>query len=145
MSTLAKADTLLSSLVDRFGSELVHWHRWFDERDRWVELVHALISQATTLPETQVRKCCEDLVSAQTLGGPESVLSDDAAAQIVAALVREGASSSEAHVALGALQEVALRLELDFAGKLQVVLREAFEQVVERMQAALHIDSLRKV
>ncbi|MEP6754601.1 MAG: hypothetical protein ABJA67_03785 [Chthonomonadales bacterium] len=136
------AEELLGGLVEQYGAELVGQHRWFDERDRWLELVHAILSQITAQPEPKVRAAVEEISHRGLLDQPVTVQRADVGVQLVAALQSHGLTAQEADTGLQALRAVVSTLERDYGGKCQIYLRYCFEQMADHMQAVFPIPSL---
>lgn len=142
MSIPEGPDGLLASLVERFGPDLVEQHRWFDERDRWVELAHAIAARCTHRPEHEVRAACAELTETGALDRPALIGHHETGDAVSTTFLRHGLDAHEVAKILIALREVSAVLDRDYAGKLQVYLRHCFERMAQEMQATFQISAL---
>jgi hypothetical protein len=132
----------LKSLVDRFGVDLMSSHRWFDERERWVELVHAITARCTKRGEHEIRVACEKLAQDGLLDRPGMICESDVADRVTAVFRRHGLAVEESERAVTALREVSQVIDLKYGGKLQIYLRRWFEGIVQEMLSDFPISVL---
>lgn len=142
MSSASAAQALLSSLVDRYGTDFASQHRWFDEHDRWLELAHALIVQCTAQPDHRVREACAELAQRGLLTpapGPDDTAGSS---EFIIVLERHEVLPADAAKALEVIRKVQALLQQRWSGKLQVYLRERFAELADRMVQDLTITEL---
>jgi hypothetical protein len=142
MSSRSSAETLLESLIDRFGPDFAQQHRWFDERDRWVELVQSLVARCSKQSEHEIRAACEELTQQGLLDHPSIVKNPDAGSKVIASFMSHGLSESEVEKALSVLSEVSTTLDEAYGGKLQRYLRHSFERMADKMVDELPVTSI---
>lgn len=142
MSTSQDPARLLAELVEAFGPDLVHQHRWFDERDRWIELVLAIAARCTDRSEHDVRAACEELARSGVLDHSDQIREPANAEIIETTLRRHGLSADESARTLTALSEVSIVLNRDYGGKLQRYLRHCLELVAEHMRDRFPMSTL---
>jgi hypothetical protein len=142
METQANAKDLLAELVDKYGPTLIEGHQWFDERDRWVELVLALVARCTAISEHEVRLACMELTQKGLLDRPAAMRAPDNREAIQQVLKSHGLSPGEATKALIALTEVSENIDVEFNGKLQLYLRQSFDAVAEQMLTVFPVSVL---
>src|SRR2546427_5798374 len=73
-SSHGEAEFLLRKLLLYGGNEVAHSYRWLSEAERWKELVFALLTRTTKLPQIAVRDLADRLHKLELL--KISVLAD---------------------------------------------------------------------
>ncbi len=142
MGRSSQADTLLSELVEKYGPEVVSYHRWFDERERWLELVHAVVSRCSPKSEHIIRDALRDLATTGLLDSPLMFTDPEARAAIIAALERRGIERDGAQRGVGAVTEIANVLVRKFGGKTQIYLRHCVELLARMIREDLPVSSI---
>lgn len=127
------ARELLEELVDDFGPDLIGEHRWFDERERWRELVYAILSHSTSRDGGSVREACNDLEDRGLLDSPSLLSNGAAKAAVKARLVESGLTEQEIDTGLRPLETIASFLDQHHSGKLQLYLRRSLERLADEL------------
>ncbi len=146
-----KAQYLLRKLL-LFGEEATFLHRWIWEADRWKELVFALLTRVTMLPQDAVRAVTDQLhymklLKISTLvnlykahGAPD--LTDSNARHILELLQEGGFKQAEAERGLTAICEAALGLHDYHASKVQNYLRSYGERMLQELGNTFRFSNL---
>jgi len=148
-----EAQHLLRKMLLYGGAEVAGSHQWLSEIDRWKELVLALLTRTTKLPQTTVRLVTDHLlhldllhipVLAQLLKGKPLApdLEHPNSRHIIQALQEGGFSHAEAVKGLTVICEAALALSVNFSGKIQFYLRSYGEKMVKDAQTLFHFSQL---
>ena len=142
MSGPKREQEILQELVEDFGPDLAVEHRWFDERDRWIEFVQALAFAAIGIEGARARTACTALKEAGLLDQADT-MRDPSREQVATSILAEcGLTAVEADTLVGALVEAGDILDRGFGGKIQIFLRECMEATCERMLEELAIESI---
>jgi hypothetical protein len=148
-----EAQHLLRKMLLYGGTEVAGSHQWLSEFDRWKELVLALLTRTTSLPQNTVRLVTEHLlhldllqvpVLAQLLKGKPLApdLEHPNSRYFIQALQESGFSHDEAVKGLTVVCEAATALSANFSGKIQLYLRSYGEKMVEEAQTLFHFSQL---
>ncbi len=137
-----ESDRLLLSLIEQHGTSVVHQHRWSDERERWLELVHAVATRCTRVDEHEVRAACGELASAGLLDTPAQLEEAALREAFLDVFQRHGFHGDESTRTVAALSDIARTLDSTYAGKIQVCLRACFEQMVETLAHTFETEAL---
>lgn len=121
MNKLDDAQFLIKKLLVREEAELAARDRWVWERDRWHELVVAIVLASTTEPEYRVRMLVNELVELDLL---DTSLQKRDPGRIRSLLVEEGVNPDEAERASKAIASAFAVLESKYGGKIALCLRE---------------------
>ena len=130
---------------------LVRGHRWLNERARWVELVGALFSSVLPLSNAKLHMLVNEL-SAQNLLNitkwsktPKdfSKAKSDELVKLSLIVLGDYQLTDEQRLkAVRTLHQAAHRLGERFGGKVQVALREAGEELLEKLRHSLGLSEL---
>ena len=142
MNDSVEAHALLQHLIDRFGATIASRHRWFDERERWLELVHAIISRSTTSSEHVVRDLCTKAFQDGYLQTPSDIALIANQEALYALLLEGGLSEAEIENSSRAILQIAAVLIAKYDGRLHLYLRAAFRKMLSQMVTEFSITSL---
>lgn len=129
----------LQQLMVHDCKELIANQPWALEQDRWVELVFAILSEVSHLPEPVVRELAEDLAAFGLLSipllsrPPASPPGDADHRRLWQTMAKAGMPEEAARRAAQALHEVALGLQSRFDGFLQRYLRHYGEMMLDQL------------
>ena len=137
------------------GDEIAASHSWPSELHRWKELVFALLTRTTSLPQATVRGLADYLLGlnllhipllAKLLKGKPPVLdfNQPNSRRIVRILENGGFSCEEAILGLTVICEAALTLNSHFCGKIQFYLRGYAERMVNEVQTLFHFSLMNR-
>jgi hypothetical protein len=142
MSDPNRAREILQELVEDFGPDLAAEHRWFDERDRWIEFAQAVAFGAIGIAGTRARAACDALKETGLLDQAGAMRDPSRAQGAAAILIENGLSTAEADALVGALGQVGDILDRRFGGKIQIFLRRCLEATGDRMLDELVIETI---
>jgi hypothetical protein len=148
-----EAKHLLRKMLLYGGAEVTASHQWVSEVDRWKELVFALLTQMTKLPQSSVRVMTDHLLHLELLHIPALTqllkgkrLSPEFghphARRIIQSLQEGGFSKDEAVKGLTVVCEAAAALSKHFSGKIQLYLRSYAERMVKEAHATFHFSHM---
>jgi hypothetical protein len=148
----AEIQYLLRRAVATEGQYLAWGHLWASERERWRELVFALLTHVTSLTHPEIRALTDQLDDAGLLD--VSMLAEiqqekgrDAslgvhARSILDCLQEGGFGKEEALRGLDVICEAALSLQRQFDGKVQRYLRRYGELMLRELDEFFHFTAL---
>jgi hypothetical protein len=154
-STNDDAQYLLRKMLVLAGEEVSASHQWLSEIERWKELVFALLTQTTKLPQTTVRVLTDEMLQLDLLDipllaklvkgkTPALDLKNKYTRRIIQLLQEGGFSHDEAVKGLTVVSEVAIGLDKQFSGKIQFYLRSYAEQIVKDAQTMFQFSKMDK-
>jgi hypothetical protein len=148
----AEVQYLLRRVVVVDGPSIAPSHMWVSERERWKELVFALLTGVTSLPHSEIRVLADQLDDAGLLDvgmlakvGEERRrdMAPGAHARGVLDCLREGGlAEEEVSRGLDAMCDAALSLQQRFDGKVQRYLRKYGEQMLREVEDLFEFTTL---
>src|SRR5262245_11890284 len=126
---------LLKALADE-GREFVTGHLWVNERDRWKELVFALLTRTCALPQRRIREAVDrldllGLIEVANFVRPDAkAYSNPRLVETKELLAESGFTSPEVERALQVMIEAAQGLDQHYHGKIQCYLRKCGELIL---------------
>jgi hypothetical protein len=148
----AEIQYLLRRAVAAEGPSFAWSHLWVSERDRWKELVFALLTHVTSLPHFEIRQLADQLDDAGLLD--VSVLAELQqekgraaplgvhARSILECLQEGGFDQEEALRGLDVMCDAALSLQRQFDGKVQRYLRKYGELMLREVEDLFQFTTL---
>jgi hypothetical protein len=147
------AQHLLRKMLLLGGAEVAASHRWFSEVDRWKELVFALLTRTTNLPQTTVRLLADQMVNLDLLHIPAlptllkgKPLAPDLhhphSRRILQTLHEGGFSHAEAVKGLTVICEAATTFSTQFSGRIQFYLRTYGDRMVKEAQTLFRFSQI---
>ncbi len=136
------------------ASDLALSHPWLSEHDRWKELVFALLTRISVLPEAQIRSATDYLSALNLLD--VAALANAAASHVTVdkdvhlhrrmleILQEAGFSQKEARRSVATIGEAALTLQKRYDGKVQRYLRRFGELILDDAGSAFRFSNLNK-
>jgi len=145
MNTVNRAESPahfeLRRLLLRHGEKVAPAHIWHSERDRWIELVFAILAVNSKTPEYALRGLLNDL-SAMGLLEPEAVVDTGWIERCNDEISVHGIEIDSVADGFSTVSEVALLLIQKYDGKVQKLLRTQAEKFLLELQQDLSIRSL---
>ncbi|THD57458.1 hypothetical protein [Phenylobacterium sp.] len=138
-------------LAHNDAAVLLRNHRWADERGRWTELVGALLSASHEIPNGKLHRLLRQLETLNLLdlshwcATPESFAEaehDALVAQTRVVLEDFGLDQKTALRASRIIHDAAHQLGKRYGGKIQLALREAGDEILEKFTRALNVSEL---
>jgi hypothetical protein len=152
MTSKNNSTFLVRRLLGMDGAgRLVRRHRWYNEQDRWVELLGALLSVKLHVSNSILHPMLHqlralDLLSisswCKTAVDLEDVRDEEIVEQSLMVLHDYDLDKAQALEAVKVIHEAAHRIGERYKGKVQVALREAGEEILNALQRALKLHSL---
>src|SRR5712691_1264280 len=142
MPRTADAQHILRKMLTTLeAADIVSDHPWAFEKDRWTELVFALLTRIATQPEDSLRVLAYrsrnlGLLDIHTLADEVGKANHSSAAnaQRLAELFEEGGfTSDEATRAVNAIREAAMGLQKHHGGRVQNYFRGYAEQMLREL------------
>jgi hypothetical protein len=148
-----EAQHLLRKMLMLRGSEIAASHQWVSEAERWKELVFALLTRTTSLPQVTVRVVTDtlfhlDLLRVSSLSGirkgrpPAPDFNDPHSQRIIQLMLDGGFTHEEARKGVTAVCEAAAALATRFSGKIQCYLRSYGERMLEEAPAMFQFSQM---
>jgi hypothetical protein len=147
-----EAHYLLRKILTLEAAELAQSHPWMWERDRWRELVFALLTRVINRSDAEIRALTHHMLALDLLDIPSLTKICDEHSQpdfqtpyaqrILEFLQESGVCSEEAQSGLAAICEAALGLEEHYNGKVQHYLRRYGELMLRDLEGVFHFTTL---
>jgi hypothetical protein len=146
------AQYILRKLLFLGGAEFADSHQWLSEADRWKEMVFALLTCCTKLPQQDVRLLSDelfqlDLLQISSLAGIITKPSASHAVhphsrRFIQTLQEGGFSKQEAARGLSVICQAASALAKGYSGKIQFYLRSYAEKILGDARSVFRFSEL---
>lgn len=141
-SNLSEMEFQLRKLITRYN-DIFEYHQWPSENRRWVELIFALITRISDIPEDEIRDIIEELddlelLNLEALSEISDVkgkinLNNPNARHIFEYLLESGFTKEESKSSIQVMHEVAKSLMKNYDGKIQKYLRKYGQQMIDEL------------
>ncbi len=148
---ISEMEFQLRKLFSRY-SELLAYHQWPSEHDRWVELIFALVSRIVDMPELEVRDVIKDLDDLDLLDIgrlseiPEARDGVDLdfphARRIFESLSESGFTQEDSESSVLVMHEAAKSVGKNHDGKIQKYLRKYGQRMMDELSQSFSFSKM---